>query len=346
MLTITPTALDVNDLRSRLRRRIRWSTIGCLVMIALTVTSALVLARVDASLSAEQSKFDHYRAEIVAISGSSDDDSSSGSATLTFDEGPRHRMADVHLDDTRSFSVGPATALVDPRDDSFVTLPGENYFRAGPALVTLFVGGFGLVALGCLLFALHNRRINRVLSKSSWQSVSGFGATVKSGDSTRGLVYLPDLDGGTFWIGRSAMGVARFRASVAIDSKRKLVMRAADGKRLLLAQEAHAEGTWMRAHVGSASRHGTGIVYELKSDDGDLVYWLDVDAFDECQIDILTRCSEIELLPGPCRAHVVRVPPFGVVGLAVPTVKKKPKKVMKPKSRSMARPISRQVSRR
>ena len=71
-----PVALDSQDLRGRLRRRSLRSTSACVACAVLAIASAVVLSALDAHLSAEQSKLDRYRGEIVAVhdNGSDSDD--------------------------------------------------------------------------------------------------------------------------------------------------------------------------------------------------------------------------------------------------------------------------------
>jgi hypothetical protein len=314
--TLTSTALDTQDLRARLSRLIRWTTTIAAVGALLAVASAVVLEAIDEHLSAEQVHFDHYRAQILWVEPAGSD-SDNGTAHLTFVDAGRQRSADVHIDSTSSFSPGPATALVDPHDRGFVTLPGENYFPAGPGLALLLVGGFGMCALVAGAGAWKMRRKFRVLAHSTWKTVSGFTTITKNGgDKVCTVVFLPDESRDCFWAFSGTLPTPWFTGSVAIDRDRA-VARVGDGRRLSFGTLESTGARWTTHRLVAANRDDTSVELRYFERDEERRCRVDCAPLDEHVIAALTGVPSVDLLVGPFRTAVVRVPGFGMLGIGV-----------------------------
>jgi hypothetical protein len=317
--TTGPVALDTQDLRSRLRRRMTRTTAACVACVVLAVASAAILSAVDAHLSAEQAKFDRYRGDIVAVYHDGGD-SDRGSVSVEFTQNGRDRTADIDIDNTASFSEGPATVLVDPHDPNFVTLPGENYFDAGEGLAVLLIGGFGVAAICFGAIAGITRRNFDILASSTWTTVSGFVVKVKNkkrgeGDWTRWVLFLPEHEGGSFWVFRKALPMPKFTGSVAIDGRGRLVHRVADGKRLAYASRSWPTGPWSRHRVTEATRLGDWFTFRYGVDDQPHRCTVQVAGTDDDTATTLTNTAVVDLLSGPYGSAAVNVPRVGVIGV-------------------------------
>jgi hypothetical protein len=313
-VTSAPTALDTQDLRGRLRRRLTWMTTAYVLTTLLAVVSAVVLLAVDKHLSAEQATFHRYPAEINWIDGGDGDDSS-GTAHLDFVQDGHTRWAHVHIDDSGSFSVGPATALVDPHDPRFVTLPGENYFPAGVGLAFLLVGGFGACAIGFGIAAACARRTRDVLASSTWETVRGYATRVPNNNSAFWVLYLPDHEGGSFWKFTRHIPTPVFTGSVAIDGRGRLVHRVADGRRLAYASRQGPFTTWTPQVVSSSNRSGDSFEFRYFVLDEEHQCTLAFVGLDHATAAALVDATTIDVLAGPAETAVVRVPSLGIVGL-------------------------------
>jgi len=319
--TTTTTALDAQDLRERLRRRLLWTTSLCALAATLATISAVVLAAVDRRLSAEQARFVHYPGEILEVHDDGGD-SSTGWVTVEFTQHGRDRTADVDIDNTASFSTGPATVLVDPHDHGFVTLPGENYFPLGQLLAIVLVGGFGVVAIAFGGAAVQTHRNYRVLAASTWETLSGFVTRVRTNgndNSARWVLFLPEHEGGSFWVFTRALPMPRFTGSVAIDRRGRLVYRVGDGKRLASAKRSWIAGPWARHHVTSATRTGNQIVFHYRVHDEPQVCTIAIADLDDDLAATLTDATLIDLLQGPPHAVAVHVPWVGIIGVGSTT---------------------------
>ena len=320
MTAPAPTALDTQDLRSRLRRRLTRTTIAASAAALLAVVSAIVLSTVDAHLSAEQATFDHYDGEILSIHADGGD-SSTGSAKVTFVQSSHRRTADVDLDNTASFSPGPATVLVDPHDPGFVTLPGENYFPDGSALALLFIGGFGTCALLFGAAAWSTHRNYSVLANSNWQTVSGFVTSAsRDKNNARWVLFLPDDAGSSFWVFAKRLPTPQFTGSVAIDGRDRLVLRVDDGKHLAFASRDASAPTWTRHRVASVTLREHRIEFRYFERDEGRRCSIDCDALTDATdatAAALTGASSINVLAGPLQTAVVHVPSIGVIGIGV-----------------------------
>jgi hypothetical protein len=311
--TKSPIALDTQDLRHRLQRRMQRGVVFCVAGLAGMVVSAAVLSAIDAQRSAAQSKFDRYPAEILEVNAGTD--SSSAWARVQFVQDAQQRTVDVDLDHSSSFSVGPATALVDPHDPGFVTLPGENYFPAGPPLAVLLIGGFACLALGGIVVAYEARRRYRVLASTSWRSLTGFVREVGSGDSRKWVLFVPDFEGPAFWTFLKKLRSPTMTGSAAVDARDRLVLQIGDGKHLAYAKREPVKSVWVTEPVVSRRRRGDNLELELEPGGGKRVCCLDVSELAEPTIATLETSRTIDQLSGPGATAVVRVPPFGVVGL-------------------------------
>ena len=317
------TALDSQDLRARLRRRLTWAVAAAGVAALLAVVSAVVLVVVDNRLSAEQAEFDHYDGEITEIVDT-DGEGTGGLAMVIFEPRSRVRFANIEIDNTASFTEGPATVLVDPNDPDFVTLPGENYFPDGEGLAYLLIGGLGACALALAAAAFVTRRTVQVLASSTWQTVSGFVTTANDGDSKRWVLYLSDHANGTFWISKRKLPMPSFTGSVAIDEKGRLVLRLQDGKRLAFAKRADTTSYWSKHRVSSASILGTNldVAYTAR----DEPWQCSILLADGAPMPQLRAGDTIGLLGGPLHTVTMHVPDLGIVGLGVPRTTKRVKK--------------------
>ncbi len=317
--TTGPVALDAQDLRGRLRRRLTRTTAACVACVVLAIASAAILSAVDGHLSAEQAKFDRYRGDIVAVYPDGGD-SDGGSVSVEFTENGRDRTADIDIDNTASFSEGSATVLVDPHDRNFVTLPGENYFDAGEGLAVLLIGGFGVAAICFGVVAGITRRNFDILASSTWATVSGFVVKVKNkkgseGDATRWVLFLPEHEGGSFWVFRKSLPMPKFTGSVAMDGRGRLVHRVSDGKRLAYASRGWTTGPWNRHRVTEATRLGDWFTFRYGVDDEQHRCMVEVAGVDDDTATKLTSTAVIDLLSGPHGSAAVNVPWVGVIGV-------------------------------
>ncbi len=326
--TTGPVALDTQNLRGRLGRRMKRTTAACVACGVLAIASAAILSAVDAHLSSEQAKFDRYRGDIVAVYHDGGD-SDGGSVTVEFTQDGRDRTADIDIDNTASFSEGPATVLVDPHDRNFVTLPGENYFDDGEALAVLLVGGFGVAAICFGAIAGITRRNFDILASSTWTTVSGFVVKVKNkkggeGNSTRWVLFLPEHEGGSFWVFQKALPMPKFTGSVAMDGHGRLVHRVADGKHLAYASRTGATGPWSRHRVTEATRLGDWFTFRYGVDDQPHRCTVQVAGVDDETATTLTSTAVIDLLSGPHCSAAVHVPWVGVIGVGEAGTQKTP----------------------
>jgi hypothetical protein len=329
MVDVTaPTALDSHDYRTRLRRNFASGVALCATSLVLMVLAAVILVLVDAHLSAQQDTLDRYRGRIVAVTGGDDSDSSAGSATVDFTQQGQQREVAVHIDNTASWSAGPATVLVDPHDPGFVTLRGENYFPAGNGLAFWIFTVLGFTALGFGSFAFESRRRYRVLADASWQVVTGYAGPVPKGNSKVHVLFVPDFERGAFWTSTKLLGSGKISASVAIDRLGRLVMRRADGKRLVYASPAECGVVWRPARVTATKRIKDRIELRTGTSGEAHLCRLRTEPLSDAQIETLLGARSVDLLWGPVGSVVVRVEPIGIVGIGSgASVKQHPRRV-------------------
>jgi hypothetical protein len=307
--TLEPVALDTRGLRTRLRRTLLLARSMWIGGIVLAATSAVVLVMVDAHLRDVRAGFDRYPADVVAINDGPEDDAR-GTATVEFVEDGKRRVVDVSVEHTDSVSLGVTTALVDPEDRSFVTLPSEPAFKDRDMLwFGAMSVSLGLVVVG-LFTASTARHKTRVLAASPWQRVMGyFGPPY--------VVYLPHVEKGAFWVSdQRPLGRGRFSGEAAIGTEGDLVLRQPGTNRLLLARRQSAAGCWKRHLIHESRRQKSIVEIRVGRTPEERVLRFDPTDLEGADIDALLDEESVDVIFGPYETAAVRFPDSEIVRIA------------------------------
>jgi hypothetical protein len=220
------------EFAERLARRRRLGVVLLWSGILLIPATVLAFLRLDEMYSARQSRLvPWYRGTIVSVLKASDDDD--GTVTVEYRDGGLQDR-DVHVDDTSDWPIDSrATLLVDPSDPTVMTLRGENYLPGWFPLAAFMAPtlAVALASVGAGLRSTASMARKR-LTRGSWRRSDALVAPAGDGF----VIYLPDVDGGSFWTTDKHGKRLGSPVDVAGGFETGIVLREVGGNRFVLAQ--------------------------------------------------------------------------------------------------------------
>jgi hypothetical protein len=287
--------------------------LACGVVGVVSATTALIV--LDRVYSERQATWTHYSACITDLTEDAGD-SSGGTVTVRFRGSDGARTAQIHVGTARDYAANldlllsmcdldPVTVLVNPRDSTEVTLPGENYLPGWVpwTLVPVIVACTLLGVLGAAT-AFRQRMIAATLAMGPWRSRWVQTLLCDSGNQTTlfGLIEEDDdrIVLKRFVESRGLPRDARFRAEVA--GTQRLVIRGLETPVLALTQQGEPKFGTRRGRmlVRKAVVSDAQFSMRLTDDEGEVVYVVrDPKVATRADVQALRGASHVDVMDGP-----------------------------------------------